>query len=272
LEINRLERLGKTIMFCPTCKSEIPDGSPFCPKCGSQIVTQPAANVSPQSTGKTSGRSITALVLGIVGITACGCAAPIAIIIGWLELNKIKKGLSSPASKTFALVGMILGIAATAIMLIMIPILVAIAVPNFFQAQTRAKVSRIKADLRTCATALEAYYIDNNAYPQPDYDNSVLPHSLTTPISYLTSIPSDFFSFEKNQRYHYYTGEIELESENTTKPYWIISSLGPDQKIDIDVTRYNPQYPDWGESYIISKSYDPTNGTTSQGDIWRTSP
>jgi type II secretory pathway pseudopilin PulG len=253
-------------MFCPTCRSEIPNGSAFCPKCGSQIAVQPP-------TEKASSRSITALVLGIVGITACGCLAPLAIIIGWLELNKIKKGLSSPASKTFALVGLILGIAATAIMLIVIPILAAIAIPNFLQAKTRSQVSRTHGELRMCATALEAYYIDNNAYPSPDYDSQhqpVLPHILSTPIAYITCIPIDPFSPDGKQSCHY--NSVIVASEDTTTPYWIITSQGPDKKIDIDVTRYNPQYPYWGESYIIAKSYDPTNGTTSAGDVWRTGP
>jgi type II secretory pathway pseudopilin PulG len=226
-----------------------------------------------QPTGKASIRSLTALILGIVGITACGCCGPVALIIGWLELKKIKKGLSTPASKTYALVGLILGIATTAIMLIVIPILAAVAIPNFFAAKTRAQVSRTKADLRSCATALEAYNVDNNAYSQPDYDNQhqpVFPHILTTPIAYMTTLPCDTFSPDGKQQFHYYTGLVE--SEDTTKPYWIIAGLGPDQKIDIEVTRYNPQYPDWGERYIIAKSYDPTNGTTSQGDIIRTGP
>jgi type II secretory pathway pseudopilin PulG len=43
--------------------------------------------------------------------------------------------------------------------------LAAIAVPNFLEAQTRAKVSRARADLRSAATALEAYRIDFNHYP-----------------------------------------------------------------------------------------------------------
>jgi type II secretory pathway pseudopilin PulG len=37
-------------------------------------------------------------------------------------------------------------------------------VPNFLEAQTRAKVSRAKSDMRTLATALESYYVDNNNY------------------------------------------------------------------------------------------------------------
>jgi prepilin-type N-terminal cleavage/methylation domain-containing protein len=51
------------------------------------------------------------------------------------------------------------------IVVAIIAILAAIAVPNFLEAQTRAKVSRVRADLRSAATALEAYRIDNNQYP-----------------------------------------------------------------------------------------------------------
>ena len=51
------------------------------------------------------------------------------------------------------------------IVVAIIAILAAIAVPNFLEAQVRAKVSRTKNDMRTYATALESYRVDNNAYP-----------------------------------------------------------------------------------------------------------
>jgi len=51
------------------------------------------------------------------------------------------------------------------IVVAIIAILAAIAVPNFLEAQTRSKVSRAKADMRTLATGLESYAVDNNKYP-----------------------------------------------------------------------------------------------------------
>lgn len=87
------------------------------------------------------------------------------------------------------------------IVVAIIAILAAIAVPNFLEAQARSKVSRCKADMRTLATAFESYYVDNNSYP-PDFSavlrgktqynqlNTRLAH-LTTPISYITSIIPD---------------------------------------------------------------------------------
>lgn len=46
-----------------------------------------------------------------------------------------------------------------------IAILAAIAVPNFLEAQTRSKVSRARADMRSISTGLESYCIDTNRYP-----------------------------------------------------------------------------------------------------------
>jgi Tfp pilus assembly protein PilE len=45
--------------------------------------------------------------------------------------------------------------------LIVVAILAAIALPNFLEAQNRAKVSRVFAEMRTHATALESYRVDN---------------------------------------------------------------------------------------------------------------
>src|SRR6187551_2410615 len=54
------------------------------------------------------------------------------------------------------------------IVVAIIAILAAIAVPNFLEAQTRSKVSRCKADMRSLATALEAYRVDYTTYMPPE--------------------------------------------------------------------------------------------------------
>lgn len=84
------------------------------------------------------------------------------------------------------------------IVVAIIEILAAIAVPNFLEAQTRAKVSRIYSDMRTLATGLEAYRIDRNAYPTRKPPNPLDSPSkawrqVTTPVGYLTLIPKDPF-------------------------------------------------------------------------------
>lgn len=97
-----------------------------------------------------------------------------------------------------------------------ISILSAIAVPNFLEAQTRAKVSRVKNDQRSFATAIESYWSDYNRYPprikfpspnqgqirgvgivtSPDCLDGCRIRDLrvfTTPIAYMTNLPVDVF-------------------------------------------------------------------------------
>jgi len=115
------------------------------------------------------------------------------------------------------------------IVVAIIAILAAIAVPNFLEAQTRAKVSRVKADMRSVSLAVGAFQIDRNWIPPDgsgfatsDYItytastigqkpwNIVLDGSgspvypdnwclagqifLTTPIAYMSSLPPDPFA------------------------------------------------------------------------------
>ncbi|CAN5308509.1 hypothetical protein BH09SUM1_BH09SUM1_14360 [soil metagenome] len=101
------------------------------------------------------------------------------------------------------------------IVVAIIAILAAIAVPNFLEAQVRAKVSRTKADMRTYATAIESYAVDNNVYPiiigvggsktgAPSISGFSVFYPgtrgvssrfirLTTPIAYITSVYADPF-------------------------------------------------------------------------------
>ncbi|HBF34197.1 TPA: hypothetical protein DDW35_06500 [Candidatus Sumerlaeota bacterium] len=51
------------------------------------------------------------------------------------------------------------------IVVAIIAILAAIAVPNFLEAQIRSKVSRAQSDMRSLATGIECYRVDNNSYP-----------------------------------------------------------------------------------------------------------
>lgn len=260
-------------MFCPTCRNEIPDGSQFCPKCGAQIMAGAASGVSSQRPlEKASKRAIACLILGIISLVLCGIPFIIPVILSIIELVAISKQKSSRAGYGYAIAGLAMGIVSL-FFVFFFGLMAAIAVPNFLAAKTRSQVSRSKLEMNICATALEAYYIDNNAYPPPDYDNQhqpILPHILTTPISYITKIPIDPFSSSGKQTYHY--NSVIVASEDTTTPYWIITGQGPDQKIDIDVTRYNPQDPVWLELNNAPATYDPTNGTTSLGDVWRRGP
>lgn len=205
-------------------------------------------------------------------------------------------------SKAFTLIELLIVVA-------IIAILAAIAVPNFLEAQTRSKVSRVKSDMRTVATALEVYFIDNNKYPYkrgpllPGLTNngtirgSWVPQNLstdrssvTTPISYITTVPTDVFNVgsldltaagipASSPAYGFrYCRIVPLLSANiltndlagnggsdisgievfgfTTREQrygqWFMLSSGPDRDMD---------------QFTFDFQYDPTNGTVSNGDV-----
>jgi prepilin-type N-terminal cleavage/methylation domain-containing protein len=101
------------------------------------------------------------------------------------------------------------------IVVAIIAILAAIAVPNFLEAQTRAKISREMNDMRSMSTAIESYCVDYSTYTRDSdssldfkdsannyaldmsnplwgkYANGAL--SLTTPVSYLNGLLKDPF-------------------------------------------------------------------------------
>jgi len=96
------------------------------------------------------------------------------------------------------------------IVVAIIGILAAIAVPNFLNAQVRAKVSRVYSDIRALGEAIEMYKIDHNTYPGGEkfwessskwwVHHTYRYHVLTTPIAYMTSIPIDPFQTNNPQR------------------------------------------------------------------------
>lgn len=74
------------------------------------------------------------------------------------------------------------------IVVAIIGILAAIAVPNFMNAQIRAKTAHVMSDFRAIATAQEQYFLDNNNYAPAFKLNA-----LTSPVPYLASVPQDIF-------------------------------------------------------------------------------
>ena len=84
------------------------------------------------------------------------------------------------------------------IVVAIIGILAAIAVPNFLNAQTRAQIARVETDIKALSTALEMYRVDRGSYPgDHDLDNYFNNENglfkLTTPISYMATLPRDPF-------------------------------------------------------------------------------
>jgi type II secretion system protein G len=71
------------------------------------------------------------------------------------------------------------------IVIAIIGILAAIAIPNLLNALQRGRQKRTMADIRTLATAIESYNVDNSSYPAAITcpGPSVLPANPPTPIT-----------------------------------------------------------------------------------------
>jgi len=82
------------------------------------------------------------------------------------------------------------------IVVAIIGILAAIAVPNFMDAKLRAELARLNAHVKATADALELYRLDWRNYipTQPGHYDL---QELTTPIAYLHSLPEDQFMITK---------------------------------------------------------------------------
>lgn len=206
-----------------------------------------------------------------------------------------------PLRSAFTLIELLIVVA-------IIAILAAIAVPNFLEAQTRAKVSRVKADIRSLALAVESYHVDHNAYP-PNNDGPLPGGSgglcagigrwmemLSTPIAYITDgryidpFGNELFTNVSGQSIYFY---IHPGSDDTcaalvllgtfgslTDPNalrisdhrWLVASAGPDRIFE--VARLGGPlagFANWfQETDEMLDIYDPTNGTISIGEIYRT--
>ncbi|PKO16234.1 hypothetical protein CVU37_11465 [candidate division BRC1 bacterium HGW-BRC1-1] len=193
---------------------------------------------------------------------------------------------NSSARRAFTLIELLIVVA-------IIAILAAIAVPNFLEAQVRSKVSRVKADLRSMATAIESYVVDNNKYPP---ENWASPHlitvlggqhipnimrltRLTTPVAYVTAIPADVFAPNDDpinlmlpHTFHYVSINDPLhpgdqvfflgQNDEKRQMMWMLQSCGPDRGSDGPASSTYWQFP----------QYDSTNGSVSIGNILRSGP
>lgn len=192
------------------------------------------------------------------------------------------------------------------IVIAIIAILALIAVPNFLEAQVRAKVSRTHADMRSLSVAIEAYGVDwgrpalgrteikkeechPGAVTVPSgvddlmYLNLIAQSRLTTPVGYIGRILEDPFAVIPGggnteglsmRPFNYRTlicREI-LDNSQSTRDcaglgyIWLLKSYGPSRNTGGSVFLLMRDGYNTGSGSI----YDSSNGTISVGQIIRT--
>ncbi len=178
------------------------------------------------------------------------------------------------------------------IVVAIIGILAAIAVPNFLQAQIRAKVSRVQGDFKALATALEMYHLDNGRYisRQGNISWPYRFYPLTTPVAYVSNgrwpdpfapdwavtpdgdpvnycyeskgwpeAPSPYLGNKLRGSPHEFLQDKEDNYE------FALISAGPDTDLNADSGAK-------GQPQDVFFLYDTSNGTISAGDIIRFGP
>lgn len=177
------------------------------------------------------------------------------------------------------------------IVVAIIGILAAIAVPNFLNAQIRAKSARTFSDMRMLDEQANIRHLDCNLWLIDGNDsgeddgsfkcayrggyshfgvlvanakgvkfvnsigdnffNGQIYALLTTPVSYIASIPTDPFGGGL-----FYGYEDRDCSNGTHCPHYLFFAAGPDG-----------DHGDWLDRN--AEAYNPSNGITSNGDVWR---
>ncbi|MEW6237242.1 MAG: prepilin-type N-terminal cleavage/methylation domain-containing protein [Candidatus Omnitrophota bacterium] len=164
------------------------------------------------------------------------------------------------------------------IVVAIIGVLAAIAVPNFINAQLRAKLARVKADFRAISSSMSMYQLDNNAY-MPDgqgpCDDVISYMKLTTPVSYISSVDvfRDYFTNETATgavgagcvRNYYDYGMVPYITKSGLG--YVVVSFGPDRDLDMG---WNETSMDILKNDSFARSsflFSPSNGLVSSGDI-----
>jgi len=188
------------------------------------------------------------------------------------------------------------------IVVAIIGILAAIAIPNFLLAQARAKVASTHAGMQTITVGVEAYAVDNNVYPSSWlnygqgagwinlFTDRLKP--ITTPVAYIKRVPADPF-VNKTQGQFFSGVKWSVDAylaiqyaEDYFIPVSMRNAVSPPSRPGagyVDGKGINVCYklegvgPDAIYNWMLPGRpanyetiiYDPTNGTVSYGDIRR---
>ncbi len=163
------------------------------------------------------------------------------------------------------------------IVVAIIGIVAGIAIPRFLGARTVARVTRVFADMRTIADALEMYFTAENKYPV--LADGVTDLGTATGLdTYITTIPKDQFETDAVSNLRYYSNG----DADTPASMWLIVSNGPDldadiAAADIDFTADPVSGELGGPNGVTGSHYDTSDWSDAKsanddGDIGRGGP
>ncbi|MBN2329902.1 MAG: hypothetical protein JXR73_22370, partial [Candidatus Omnitrophica bacterium] len=183
-----------------------------------------------------------------------------------------------------------------------IGILAAIAVPNFLNAQQRARYAQVESNMKALSTAMMIYQTDWGSLPlhPPAHRTNIWNNGLTTPVAYVASEPIDIYQSYKNSQSRMYS-DTNARPVLHPEPFYTVSAgayghpaldsgipqpgSGGDltlRFIDSPPLRQKALSQYYTGRYMVSigpdlvhnypGTYDITNGLISSGDIIRVVP
>lgn len=127
---------------------------------------QPVQTVSSSLPGWSLGLGIASFLCGIF-------AGLPAVICGHKSLGKMKRGEVSDSGRGMAIAGLIMGYISVAMTVIMIPFMIAIAVPTFNSVQEKAIETKSSNQVRQIILGCKQYALDHDGSYPPDLETLV---------------------------------------------------------------------------------------------------
>lgn len=166
------------------------------------------------------------------------------------------------------------------IVLCIVLIIVAIALPGYINSDVREGYIYRQKDMRAIARAMEAYRAAWGAYPASEKDSPLAGHGtgieidqrlLTTPVTYLPKLMNDGFREKAGKKNR--TGAGAGYRIYAVGPNWMTWSIGPDLANNTDGYKSRKML-EANEALahpaaFAGLRYDPTNGIVSPGDIYQ---
>lgn len=151
--------------LCPKCQTQNAPSATYCVGCGQPLAARGRAAAGGGG-GQSKGMAMAAMILGILSLPSFGCfiiGGILAIVLGAIAYSRTNKEPETYGGRGMAIAGIVTG-GLSFLMIPIIGIVSAIAIPSLLRARVSANESATIGDVRTVIAGEAAYASQNNGY------------------------------------------------------------------------------------------------------------